>query len=210
MRIIAIDPGEKRLGVAISDPSGMIANPLQILEHISRPIDAASIVSLAIEHEVGKIVIGQALDANDQPTFQSRRASRLAEAIRQQTVQFLGGIQVPPEWFLDDDAGVLAILVQLCFAQPGDHVRNHAGRDGEVKNPDRLGAPGLFDLGHAFTQRAEGIVGFEVGLHEVQVFGEGLPVGVACRGLWGLSIDALSQVFPKGRIAHLQAVETQH
>ena len=85
MRIIAIDPGEKRLGVAISDPSGMIANPLQILEHISRPIDAASIVSLAIEHEVGKIVIGQALDANDQPTFQSRRASRLAEAIRQQT-----------------------------------------------------------------------------------------------------------------------------
>jgi putative Holliday junction resolvase len=85
MRILAIDPGEKRLGIAISDPSGMIANPLLILEHISRLIDAASIVSLAIEHEAGKIIIGQALDSNNQTTTQSRRASRLAEAIRQQT-----------------------------------------------------------------------------------------------------------------------------
>jgi putative holliday junction resolvase len=85
MRILAVDPGEKRLGIAISDPLGMIANPLQIIEHVSRPIDAATIVSLATEHGAGKIVIGQALDADDAPTPQSRRAFRLAEAIRQQT-----------------------------------------------------------------------------------------------------------------------------
>ena len=35
--------------------------------------------------EIGKIIIGQALDADDQPTPQSRRASRLAEAVCQQT-----------------------------------------------------------------------------------------------------------------------------
>jgi putative holliday junction resolvase len=85
MRILAVDPGEKRLGIAISDPLGMIANPLQIIEHVSRPIDAATIVSLAVEHDAGKIIIGLALDADDGPTPQSRRASRLAEAIRQQT-----------------------------------------------------------------------------------------------------------------------------
>jgi putative Holliday junction resolvase len=86
MRILAVDPGEKRLGVAISDPLGMIANPLQIIDHVSRPIDAATIVSLAVEHDAGKIIIGLALDADDTPTPQSRRASRLAEAIRQQTI----------------------------------------------------------------------------------------------------------------------------
>ena len=85
MRILAVDPGEKRIGIAISDPLGMIANPLQIIEHVSRPVDAAMIVSLAIEHDAGKIIIGQALDADDQPTPQSRRASRLAEAVCQQT-----------------------------------------------------------------------------------------------------------------------------
>lgn len=85
MRILAVDPGEKRLGIAISDPLGMIANPLTIIKHISRLIDAASIVTLAVEHEAGRIIIGLALDEENRPTPQSRRAERLAQAIRQQT-----------------------------------------------------------------------------------------------------------------------------
>ena len=85
MRILAVDPGEKRLGIAISDPTGLIANPLQIINHISRPIDAASIAALAEEQGAGKIIIGQALDADNRPTPQSRSAYRLAEAVRQQT-----------------------------------------------------------------------------------------------------------------------------
>lgn len=85
MRILAIDPGEKRLGIAISDPTGTIANPLTVLKHISRPLDAATIVQLAEENQAGMIVVGQALDAENQPTLQSRRAENLAQAIRQQT-----------------------------------------------------------------------------------------------------------------------------
>ena len=85
MRILAVDPGEKRLGLAISDPSGTIANPLTVLKHTSRPLDAAAIAQIAEENQVGQIVVGQALDADNQPTLQSRRAVHLAEAIRQQT-----------------------------------------------------------------------------------------------------------------------------
>jgi putative Holliday junction resolvase len=85
MRILAVDPGEKRLGIALSDPTGTIANPLTVLVHSSRPVDAAAIASLAQEHNAGLIVVGQALDAEDQPTPQSRRAARLAEAIHFQT-----------------------------------------------------------------------------------------------------------------------------
>jgi len=85
MRVLAIDPGEKRLGIAISDPSGTIANPLSVLKHLSRSLDAASIAQIAEENQVGQIVVGQALDTEDQPTLQSRRAAHLAEAIRQQT-----------------------------------------------------------------------------------------------------------------------------
>lgn len=85
MRILAIDPGEKNIGVAISDPSGTIANPLTVLRHVSRPLDAAAIAQLAHEHGAGQIVVGQALDEESQPTFSGRKAARLAAAIRTQT-----------------------------------------------------------------------------------------------------------------------------
>lgn len=86
MRTLAIDPGEKRIGIAISDPTGTIANPLTVLKHVSRAIDAAAIAQLAEEHGAGLIVIGQNLDSDGEPTLQSRMAGHLAEAIRMQTV----------------------------------------------------------------------------------------------------------------------------
>ena len=85
MRILAIDPGEKHLGVALSDPSGTIASPLTVLTHVRRAIDAAVIAQLAEEHRAGLIVVGQALDDEGEPTLQSRRAARLVEAIREQS-----------------------------------------------------------------------------------------------------------------------------
>ena len=85
MRILSIDPGEKHLGIALSDPTGTIANPLTVIQHTSRLADAALIAQLGCQHEVGLILVGQALDADDQQTPQSRRAGRLAEAIRSQT-----------------------------------------------------------------------------------------------------------------------------
>ena len=85
MRILAVDPGEKRLGLAISDPSGTIANPLSVIQHSSRTFDAALIAQVANEQGAGQIVVGQALDDDGQPTPEGRRAARLADAIRLQT-----------------------------------------------------------------------------------------------------------------------------
>ena len=85
MRVLAVDPGEKRIGLAISDPTGTIANPLAVIKHVSRPVDAASIAQMAKENQAGLIVVGQALDGESMATPQSRRAARLANAIRIQT-----------------------------------------------------------------------------------------------------------------------------
>lgn len=85
MRILSVDPGHKNLGIALSDPSGTIANPLCVIRHTSRLVDAASIAQLAAQHAAGLILVGAALDADDRPTPQSRSASRLAEAIQGQT-----------------------------------------------------------------------------------------------------------------------------
>ena len=85
MRILAIDPGEKNIGIAISDPTGTIANPLTIIKHVSRLIDAATIAQLATENDAKLILVGQALNDEGKSTSQSRRSVRLAAAIKSQT-----------------------------------------------------------------------------------------------------------------------------
>jgi putative holliday junction resolvase len=96
MRILAVDPGEKRIGIAISDPANTIANPLAVLNHISRDENAARIVQIATEREVEKIIVGHALQPDGESTLSSRRAARLAGAIRART-------SIPTE--LWDEAG---------------------------------------------------------------------------------------------------------
>ena len=85
MRIMGIDPGEKRLGIATSDPSGIIANLLMVLKSTSRAINAATIAQIALDKQAELIVVGQSLDEEGEPTAEGRRAQRLAEAIHQQT-----------------------------------------------------------------------------------------------------------------------------
>jgi putative Holliday junction resolvase len=85
MRILAVDPGEKRIGLALSDPTGTIANPLSVLKHVSRPIDAAQIASLAAEHGAARIIVGVTRDEDGELTAQGRSAERLASALRDQT-----------------------------------------------------------------------------------------------------------------------------
>lgn len=85
MRIFVVDHGEKRIGLAISDPSGMIANPLTVIEHLSRPLDAARVAALAAEHGAALIVVGQSFDEDGRPNLAGRRAARFAEALQAQT-----------------------------------------------------------------------------------------------------------------------------
>jgi len=85
MRILAIDPGSKHIGVAVSDPTGTIANPLTVLAHVSRLVDAAGVAELAASQGAGLIVVGQSLDEEGNPSFEGRRAARFAQAIKTQT-----------------------------------------------------------------------------------------------------------------------------
>jgi putative Holliday junction resolvase len=85
MKVLGIDPGDKNIGIAISDSTGTIANPLMVLKHVSRLIDAASIGQIAKDNDVDIIVVGQALDVDGIPTYTGRKARRLAASIQTQT-----------------------------------------------------------------------------------------------------------------------------
>lgn len=85
MRILAVDHGEKRIGLALSDPSGTLASPLTVIKHTSRLIDAAQVAELAKQHGTELIVIGQSFDEEGNPNLAGRRAAKFAEALREQT-----------------------------------------------------------------------------------------------------------------------------
>lgn len=82
MKILAVDPGEKWIGLAISDPTGTIARPLCVIKHEARQKDAQKIVEIAHNENVELIVVGQALDAEGEVGHQARKAGRLADVLR--------------------------------------------------------------------------------------------------------------------------------
>jgi putative holliday junction resolvase len=85
MKVLAVDPGEKRIGLAVSDPTGTLARPLRVVKHQARAKDAEKIAGIAQEEAVGLIVVGWALDGEGEVGYQARKAQRLAEVIKDKT-----------------------------------------------------------------------------------------------------------------------------
>ncbi len=57
-RIMGLDPGERRVGVALSDELGMLATPLVVLERRSRAVDLSVVAELVQRHGVTEVVVG--------------------------------------------------------------------------------------------------------------------------------------------------------
>jgi len=85
MRILAVDHGEKRIGLALSDPTATIASPLKVVEHVSRMIDAAQVAEIATQNDVKLIIVGQSYDEDGNPNPAGRRAGRFADELKNQT-----------------------------------------------------------------------------------------------------------------------------
>ena len=84
-RILCVDHGEKRIGLAVSDSTGTIASSLTVINHVARAVDAAQVSALAVEQGAEKIIIGQSFDEEGNPNAAGRAAARFAEALRGQT-----------------------------------------------------------------------------------------------------------------------------
>lgn len=85
-RVLAVDLGEKRLGLAISDPTGTIASALRVIPHVSRVVDVDRVTQIAAEQGAVRIIIGQPLDEDGQAsTPEARHSARFAEALQART-----------------------------------------------------------------------------------------------------------------------------
>lgn len=84
-RVLAVDPGSRRVGVAISDPTGTIAQPLTTVPAEPAASLVARLAALAAEREVERLVVGlpRRLDGGLGPEAKAARV--LADDLRRAT-----------------------------------------------------------------------------------------------------------------------------
>jgi putative Holliday junction resolvase len=81
MKYLALDVGDRRVGVAVSDATGLIATPLMVMQRKSKADDFRRIARQARELGVEGLVIGHPLNADGSAGPQARRIERYAAAL---------------------------------------------------------------------------------------------------------------------------------
>ncbi len=83
MRVMALDLGRKRIGVALSDPTGALASPHSTLDSTSQDGDIEAVLRMVSENDVGLVVVGLPLSLSGGMGPQAREASGFARALAQ-------------------------------------------------------------------------------------------------------------------------------
>ena len=81
-RILALDVGNRRIGVALSDPLGYTAQPLLTIYRTTLKADLKSIARLIRRYEVATVLIGLPIHASGETSHQSTKTEAFAEALR--------------------------------------------------------------------------------------------------------------------------------
>lgn len=80
-RILAIDYGQKRIGLALSDEMGLTAQPLQTLERTNRRNDIRRVREIVRRNGVRRIVVGHPVHLNGTESEMAAEAARFAERL---------------------------------------------------------------------------------------------------------------------------------
>ncbi len=113
MKVMALDYGSARTGVAVSDPTGTLARPLSIVEKAGTDAGLAELVRLVREEEVERVVVGLPLTLRGERGEQAAETERFADALS-------AAIDVPVELF--DERFTTDLAQQTSGTAPEDAV----------------------------------------------------------------------------------------
>lgn len=83
MRILGLDLGRKRIGVAVSDPDGVIALPTEVIQHQSLARSIERIRALVTEYGVEEVLIGLPVQMSGEEGIEAGRARTFGAALAQ-------------------------------------------------------------------------------------------------------------------------------
>ncbi|MGD9872732.1 MAG: Holliday junction resolvase RuvX [Kiritimatiellia bacterium] len=84
-RALGIDYGDKRIGVALSDPMRIIASSLCVIENTGIKPSCAEVIALCEKHGVTQMVMGLPLNMNGTSGEAAQKAQHFAEELRKRT-----------------------------------------------------------------------------------------------------------------------------
>jgi putative Holliday junction resolvase len=82
-RILALDVGDRRIGLAITDALGFTAQPLFTIHRTTPRADLKSIARFIRQHSVTVLVVGNPLHADGAPGAQAAKSKAIADALRE-------------------------------------------------------------------------------------------------------------------------------
>ena len=85
MKVLALDYGSARTGVAISDPTGTVARPLGVVERAATDDGIARVVALAEREDVDRIVVGLPVTLRGIRGEQAEETEHFVERLRAAT-----------------------------------------------------------------------------------------------------------------------------
>jgi putative Holliday junction resolvase len=92
VKVIAVDYGSARTGVAVSDPTGTIARPLGVVERVGGEAGLEQLAALIRAEEAERVVVGLPLTLRGEHGEQARETEAFVEALR-------AAVDVPVESF---------------------------------------------------------------------------------------------------------------
>jgi len=84
-RLMGLDVGDRRVGVAVSDPLGLTAQPVLTLARTNRRQDLKSLKRLIRKYGCAEIVVGNPLYMSGDQSPQAAKAQSFAELVREET-----------------------------------------------------------------------------------------------------------------------------
>ena len=81
MKVLALDYGSARTGVAVSDATGTLARPLEVVQRARTEAGLARIAALVAEHEVERIVVGLPLTLRGEHGAQAQETKRFVASL---------------------------------------------------------------------------------------------------------------------------------
>lgn len=86
-RIIALDVGDRRIGVAVSDPLGITAQPVETYVRVGYGPDARRIAQFAAQYETNEVLCGLPRNMDGTEGFQAAKVREFAEKLEEQGLQ---------------------------------------------------------------------------------------------------------------------------
>ncbi len=118
MRYLGVDPGGRRLGLAVGDGRTGVVSPLEVIAAGGIEAAARAIADAARRLDAETVVVGWPTDADGGPTPACRRSELLAEAIRAHGLEAV----LQPELLTTDEARRRARAAGLPRRAPVDHI----------------------------------------------------------------------------------------